>query len=219
MNSIQPGTITPQWGYSNPGLASIIREPTEMFSSLTGDERTNAELTALLCMLKHVALDPRESADGLEAVKQGVIGLCFFMISCPIPLVELDVEDPRLPGFIAAVQENINGPLARAAKRVLRVRNWPYDWTRPSSRARESKLLAQLSATLQWVSTGARRELTVEENRINTMSHDILMARRAQIRDIRRTRIALLEQAAAPAITSWHDLLEKMFEAGSPPNQ
>jgi hypothetical protein len=175
-----------------------------------GDQGIADKFAILHFMLKHIALDPREAPNNMAYLVDGTVLLNFFMFSNPVPLLEVSPQDARLPGLLIAIHENLNGPLNRAVKRVLRVRAWTQNFKRRSNARREDELLSVLRNSMTWQSGGGRRELTQEEQQQNTDNHKRMDARQTEIRHQRQSRIAMLERGTAPTIASWQDLLEKL---------
>lgn len=172
--------------------------------------RTGAgdKLAALLFMMQHVALDPREASTDRKYLDNGVVWLKFFGVANPVPMDELPIGSAELGMVKEAVDINRNGPLGKAAARVIRRRA-----NLSRRHVQEDRVLDRLRKSLPWPSPADFSKNPDAAREAQSGLIAVLDDKCAQLRDRYQTRVATLARATMPGIASWTELLIQLTTA------
>lgn len=208
------GPASPQEASERKLLAS---PPFADLLTATNDERDvaghAARVALCVAMLERVALDPRDLDATRDELMRGGVHLHFFGVASPVPWFHVEVGSSDHQQLLQTFDRNANGPLLRAAKRMRRLRE-----SRRVMRAieRENIILKRMRDRMTWpahpsVAQGVGPfNVSVSQKTAYSAAHDACMRQLddkvAQMREVRRRRVAMLDAATRSGLGSWSEM-------------
>lgn len=175
-----------------------------------GPDALQDQVQVALYLLGRLALDPLEIAAVQLMLRQGIVILNYYGASNPVPHFEVSVGSVAHSRLLAAVNANLASEMFKAAQRVRKQRQ-------PAVRNRRAKqegcVLDKLRKTLPWpAGDGWGTPLSAEVQGLRDASSARLEEKIRELRDRHQRRIARLEAATAPGMTSWMALLDDIAQ-------
>lgn len=166
----------------------------------------DGRLALSLAMLDRVALDPRDVDETLEMMQRGHVVLRFFGMSSPVTWFDVSVGSEDHQRLLRALERNIHGPLVRAARRVLRVRDWRRNML---ALEREELIVKRMRSQIAWPEHPGRAAPKADLARYEQDRQQCqrqLDEKAQQLRELRQRRVAALASAACSGHGDWHSL-------------
>jgi hypothetical protein len=174
-------------------------------SSLQGKGALADQLRVTHYLLERIALDPKDVTQSLMQLEAGCVLLHFFGVSNPVPMFSLDPRTEESAQLRRAIMANINSPMFDAAKRTRK-------WREPARGIRRDWYIAKMRDVMRKSTPFPGPEEHRQDPqgaRAKTLELCAqLDAYTDTVRERRHKRLAKLAQAAAPGLTSWHELLQ-----------